>query len=228
MVPKPCDVQQSVRLRSCPRGDTAAMAVRKDSGTDSTGLHHPQPQLSDVATAKSEALLQSSSEASATTMSLSSTNPLSSNLWWIHGKGYNLEEFVSRHPGGVEAILLGKGRDCTAMVESYHPFGSQHWKVLEKHLVIEDLQHRQGQQHMLHAGKGNQQQIKTAHYEHDFFYEILKERVSAALFQKGIDPKEDRGATTQRALYYLVVFLSWMYTGYMHLSVRCLSKGGSR
>jgi cytochrome b involved in lipid metabolism len=48
-------------------------------------------------------------------------------LWWIHGNGYDLDDFVKRHPGGREAILLGKGRDCTALVESYHPFTSQHW-----------------------------------------------------------------------------------------------------
>jgi hypothetical protein len=181
-----------------------------------------RPQVSDVVMAKSEALFQSSSESSVTTTWLPSSNSLSSSLWWIHGKGYSLEEFVDRHPGGVEAILLGKGRDCTAMVESYHPFTSQHWKVLEKYLVLES--HQNQQQQMVDDESGTQQPTRTEHKgkygSEDFFYEILKERVSAALRQKGIDPKEDRGATTQRALYYCVVFLSWMYTGYMHLSVR--------
>ena len=51
----------------------------------------------------------------------------SQDLWWIHGNGYDLKDFVDRHPGGVEAILLGKGRDCTALVESYHPFSTRHW-----------------------------------------------------------------------------------------------------
>lgn len=44
------------------------------------------------------------------------------NLWVIHGQHYDLQMFVDRHPGGQEAILLGRGRDCTALVESYHPF----------------------------------------------------------------------------------------------------------
>jgi cytochrome b involved in lipid metabolism len=56
----------------------------------------------------------------------SGQSEVESSLWWIHGDGYDLNEFVSRHPGGFEAILLGKGRDCTALAESYHPFSSQH------------------------------------------------------------------------------------------------------
>lgn len=47
-------------------------------------------------------------------------------LWTIHGKDYDLSDFVERHPGGKEAILLGRGRDCTALFESYHPFTNRH------------------------------------------------------------------------------------------------------
>jgi cytochrome b involved in lipid metabolism len=66
-----------------------------------------QPSLSNVATKKS-----SSSE----------RNPL---LWMIHGVSYDLQEFLERHPGGRESILLGRGRDCTALFESYHAFSHQ-------------------------------------------------------------------------------------------------------
>jgi hypothetical protein len=65
-------------------------------------------QLSDVAMAKSH---------------------IAQDLWWIHGNGYDLNDFVERHPGGIEAISLGKGRDCTALFESYHAFSNQHWYV---------------------------------------------------------------------------------------------------
>ena len=73
-------------------------------------------QLSDVAMAKSQS---------------------SQDLWFIHGNGYDLKEFVERHPGGKEAILLGRGRDCTALVESYHPFSNQHWYAHYHHLSFE-------------------------------------------------------------------------------------------
>jgi Cytochrome b5-like Heme/Steroid binding domain len=46
--------------------------------------------------------------------------------WLIHGQQYDLSDFVDRHPGGKESILLGRGRDCTALFESYHAFTTQH------------------------------------------------------------------------------------------------------
>jgi len=33
-----------------------------------------------------------------------------------------VSSFVDRHPGGVEQILIGAGRDITQLFESYHPF----------------------------------------------------------------------------------------------------------
>ena len=124
-----------------------------------------------------------------------SKNDRNKNLWWIHGNGYDLEEFVQRHPGGREAILLGKGRDCTALVESYHAFSSGHHKILEKFLVEE--------------------RNKKAPHQ-DYFYSLLKERVMVELKAHGLDPQADRGACWKRALYYALVFLAWLTTGYLH------------
>mmetsp|Transcript_55375 Transcript_55375/g.103915 ORF Transcript_55375/g.103915 Transcript_55375/m.103915 type:complete len:425 (+) Transcript_55375:63-1337(+) len=53
------------------------------------------------------------------------------NLWYIHGNSYDLHEFVNKHPGGRMAILTGRGRDCTALFESYHPWNDKHRKVLK-------------------------------------------------------------------------------------------------
>jgi len=52
-------------------------------------------------------------------------------LWRIHGNDYNLAAFVPKHPGGQLAILSGRGRDCTALFESYHPWNDKHRKVLK-------------------------------------------------------------------------------------------------
>jgi len=41
-------------------------------------------------------------------------------FWYIHGKAYDLSQFIHRHPGGSRALLLTRGRDCTEMFESYH------------------------------------------------------------------------------------------------------------
>lgn len=136
-------------------------------------------QLSDVVMAKSD-------------------NPSDQDLWWIHGNGYDLKRFVERHPGGKEAILLGKGRDCTALVESYHAFSPHHAKILEKYLC--------------------KPRSKTSS-QSDPFYEVLKQRTAAALRAKGIDPVQDRGAGWLRMSYYVVIVSLVFATGYMHIKV---------
>eukprot|EP00931_Biecheleriopsis_adriatica_P025735 TRINITY_DN1572_c0_g1_i5.p1 TRINITY_DN1572_c0_g1~~TRINITY_DN1572_c0_g1_i5.p1 ORF type:complete len:439 (+),score=57.32 TRINITY_DN1572_c0_g1_i5:64-1380(+) len=52
------------------------------------------------------------------------------NLWYIHGNTYDLHEFLDKHPGGRMALLTGRGRDCTHLFESYHPWNDKHRKVL--------------------------------------------------------------------------------------------------
>jgi Cytochrome b5-like Heme/Steroid binding domain len=54
-----------------------------------------------------------------------SSSPKSTTIWTIHGVDFDLTDFV--HPGGSEALELGRGRDCSALFESYHPFTEKHW-----------------------------------------------------------------------------------------------------
>ena len=35
---------------------------------------------------------------------------------------YDLSSFVDHHPGGLDQILYGAGRDITQLFEPYHPF----------------------------------------------------------------------------------------------------------
>lgn len=35
-------------------------------------------------------------------------------------KVYDVSEFVRKHPGGADQIMLGAGRDITQLFESYH------------------------------------------------------------------------------------------------------------
>jgi len=60
------------------------------------------------------------------------------DLWVIHGKYYDFEPFISRHPGGVEMISLGRGRDCTEMFESIHSLSHRAiHKMLQQYEVDE-------------------------------------------------------------------------------------------
>jgi len=137
-------------------------------------------------------------------------------LWWIHGNGYDLNQFVARHPGGLEAILLGKGRDCTALVESYHAFSSQHSKVLEKYLVQKVTKNSSVSNGQDKATLSSSTTIGSS----DFFYDVLKERAADALRAKGIDPVNDRGAGWWRTLYYIVIVALVFVTGDYHAKVR--------
>jgi hypothetical protein len=72
----------------------------------------------------------------ATTASLTATERLES-LWTVHNKRYDLAPFVQSHPGGSAAILLGRGRNCTELFESYHSLSNERRvrKTLERYYV---------------------------------------------------------------------------------------------
>jgi hypothetical protein len=126
-------------------------------------------------------------------------------LWIIHGALYDLEEFVNRHPGGKETILLGQGRDCTALFESYHAFAKSHRQVLETYRF---------------SNKPQQETATATASQEDYFYLVIKERAIAALKGKGIHPVTHRGATPARALYYAFISCCCVMAGYWHLQVR--------
>ena len=137
-------------------------------------------------------------------------------------------DFVQDHPGGIEAILLGKGRDCTALVESYHALsGGRVWKILEKrrcltHLEDDDGDRDRDGEEMIDEETDDSATATTGQRRDrvpDFFYEVLKKRVTKVLRSKGIDPVKDRGASQIRIVYYTMVLISWLYAGYLHCSV---------
>ena len=37
---------------------------------------------------------------------------------------YDVSSFIAKHPGGMEQIMMGAGRDITVLFESYHPFNT--------------------------------------------------------------------------------------------------------
>lgn len=119
-------------------------------------------------------------------------------LWMIHGEFYDLGDFIDRHPGGKEAIMLGRGRDCTALFESYHPFTNRHRDVLKKYESLGD------------SPRNHAKPI-------DEFYEVLKKRVIQVLKENNIDPTKDRTATTSRIIYYMCILVLLMYTCSFHV-----------
>ena len=66
--------------------------------------------------------------------------PTKEDLWNIRGQWYDLRAFVERHPGGVDAIVLGQGLDdCTTLFESYHPFTTKPAQILGKYVYTGEI-----------------------------------------------------------------------------------------
>jgi hypothetical protein len=143
------------------------------------------------------------------------SSPPPSTLWTIHGVDYDLAEFVSRHPGGEQAILLGRGRDCTALFESYHPFTNQHRAVLQRY-----RRNQAGSLTSLTNAPSPSDESDLPSAQRDEFYRVLCERVARTLRDNGIDPIRDRAATFQRSAYYLGIVVCVLVSGWAHVRVR--------
>ena len=38
----------------------------------------------------------------------------------LNGKVYNITQYLAYHPGGEQKLMMGAGRDCTALFNKYH------------------------------------------------------------------------------------------------------------
>eukprot|EP01134_Creolimax_fragrantissima_P005247 CFRG5247T1 len=104
-------------------------------------------------------------------------NTLNRKVWYLHGKAYDFSDFVKRHPGGVKAIMIGQGRDCTELFESYHTFLPSD-KLLAKYALNE--------QDALGDGNNPLQlspDMVQFTFREDGFYRTLKKR-AAEYFKK--------------------------------------------
>lgn len=57
------------------------------------------------------------------------------DVWIIHGKRYDLRPYLDQHPGGVPALEMARGRDCTALFESYHGMSDVPARMLDRYLI---------------------------------------------------------------------------------------------
>ncbi|CAH0483087.1 unnamed protein product [Peronospora belbahrii] len=53
----------------------------------------------------------------------------------VRGVVYDVTEWVDRHPGGRELVLLHSGRECTDTFNSYHPFSNRANVILAKYAI---------------------------------------------------------------------------------------------
>lgn len=88
---------------------------------------HREEEAFEAEAAAMQAAVRGSSSSSSNATSATSNTSSSSNrrqrggrevidpslLWFIHGRAYDLRPFLRVHPGGAEALLQGRGQDCT-------------------------------------------------------------------------------------------------------------------
>lgn len=60
------------------------------------------------------------------------------SLWFIDGRAYDLAPFIRKHPGGKDAIMLGRGTNCTELFRTYHFMRTAPARLLGKYEVAVD------------------------------------------------------------------------------------------
>jgi len=124
-----------------------------------------------------------------------------SHLWSIHGKFYDMAEFLDKHPGGSDFLLACRGTDATELFESHHVNIKIASKILAKY-EVKDM-------------KPYNRELKMAKFEKNGFYDRVRSRV-LSIYPKMNDRRQD--SETSMVLYFslLMAFifniLSYSYT----------------
>jgi cytochrome b involved in lipid metabolism len=88
------------------------------------------------------------------------------NHWRVHDKIYDLESFVSKHPGGPEWIELTRGSDITEAFETAHVVNVRGVEGMLEKFFIRNATHPR---------------FSPYTFKDDGFYKTLKRRVEPIL-----------------------------------------------
>ena len=113
---------------------------------------------------------------------------------WVYSRTsvYDLTEWLDRHPGGRDVLLLTAGRDVTDLLPSYHPFTDRPQQVLSKYYIGE-LSTTEFPQYRPDSG----------------FYADCRAEVARYFTQRGIDSKDPSAGLTRLAGMALVGALAF-------------------
>jgi len=159
--------------------------------------------------------------------------PPSTKYWRIGNQWYDFTEFLAKHPGGAQAILLSRDRfeDATFVFEAHHHEFMKTRAIIKKYLItdpsiLNEIQTRR-------PVRGTKEAMDGTHFDSvldaskhpdlldkDAFYSVMRVKVSKYL--KDINCR-DGGPTTQClvlfwfvfSLYVMGMYWTWS-TGYFH------------
>ena len=159
--------------------------------------------------------------------------PPSTKYWRIGNQWYDFTEFLAKHPGGAQAILLSRDRfeDATFVFEAHHHEFMKTRAIIKKYLItdpsiLNEIQTRR-------PVRGTKEAMDGTHFDSvldaskhpdlldkDAFYSVMRVKVSKYL--KDINCR-DGGPTTQCLVLFWFVFslyvmgMCWTWsTGYFH------------
>ena len=133
-------------------------------------------------------------------------------MWKIHGKFYDLENFLNRHPGGRTILESSKnGIDCTASFESYHA-------MCDKNLINSIMK-----KYEVDCTENEPEQLFM--FKEQDFYDILTKRVKRYFLFNNLSHHYNsfwiKKALIQVSLY-LVSFLLFCYCKGIGLILRMI------
>jgi fatty acid desaturase/cytochrome b involved in lipid metabolism len=188
MVPPPASPASPVDLKTMPQFDQATAAQRR--------ITRPAEGTPPAAYYDSLAV-HGAGDARVFTPTEVERHCLPTDGWLTcHGGVYDVTSFINKHPGG-DIIALGLGRDCTILIESYHPAGRPD-AVMEKYRI------------------GTLQGHRTFYaWDQSPFYAELKRRVLARIKEAG---RPRRGGLTAKAILVVTLFVGSFYMMVAHKS----------
>lgn len=111
----------------------------------------------------------------------------------VDGSVYDVTEFVDRHPGGREILLLALGRDATDLFVSYHPFTELPRKILAKYRI------------------GSLATFEHPVYRQDSgFYREICHAVKDYFERTGLDSKAPAGMVYRMAPVYITLVATYL------------------
>ena len=142
--------------------------------------------------------------------------PPSRKYWRIGNKWYDFTDFVDKHPGGAQAILLSRDRfeDATFVFESHHHEFLKARAIIRKYEVPEATVLASGL--TARPARGTKEVVNGTHFDAaldqqqhpnllppDAFYSVMRTRVSHYLKEVGC---RDGGPTTQCIVLFWFLF----------------------
>mmetsp|Transcript_3131 Transcript_3131/g.4816 ORF Transcript_3131/g.4816 Transcript_3131/m.4816 type:complete len:480 (-) Transcript_3131:30-1469(-) len=111
----------------------------------------------------------------------------------VDNKVYDLTNWVDKHPGGKEVLLLMAGRDATAAFKSYHPFTDKPRKILEKFEIGSVIDHE-----------------FPTYKPDEGFYSTMSDRIKEYFQSNKMNPKDPWPGVWRMALVSLCALISFL------------------